>query len=257
MGGRFDATKMSRPQTVVLTGISLEHTSILGSTLEEILNEKLAMIGNYTDSFFYPSGLDIPDQIIEKTARSFHRDVEIYKFNAEKTLLFENYLEFNFQYAEFIIQTFGWKKYLGKKIKRNIPGRMECRTLTLQNQELFCMYDIAHNPQAFEILVGNIRKMDLLKNKRTAVFAAMMPDKNLKSCMDTLQTYNFDCIYQITGGDFTETMLLDLSVDIQNINDCIFRLLDENQIDAILMVGSSRLYEAYIRFIQAAVRPFT
>jgi dihydrofolate synthase / folylpolyglutamate synthase len=44
IGGRLDSTNVVDAEYVVLTGITLEHTSILGNTKEEILKEKLGVL---------------------------------------------------------------------------------------------------------------------------------------------------------------------------------------------------------------------
>lgn len=44
LGGRLDATSVIRSEVQVLTGVGLEHTHYLGDTLEEILEEKAAVI---------------------------------------------------------------------------------------------------------------------------------------------------------------------------------------------------------------------
>ena len=43
LGGRLDATNVLRSRVVLLTNVSLEHTEVLGETLEEIAQEKLAV----------------------------------------------------------------------------------------------------------------------------------------------------------------------------------------------------------------------
>jgi dihydrofolate synthase/folylpolyglutamate synthase len=43
LGGRLDATNVLRTRVVLLTNVSLEHTDVLGGTLEEIAREKLAV----------------------------------------------------------------------------------------------------------------------------------------------------------------------------------------------------------------------
>jgi len=43
LGGRFDATNVTRPDVTVITSISLDHRRILGDTHEEILMEKLGV----------------------------------------------------------------------------------------------------------------------------------------------------------------------------------------------------------------------
>lgn len=46
LGGRLDATNIVRPNLTVLTRIELEHLGVLGSNLEEILDEKLGIVKN-------------------------------------------------------------------------------------------------------------------------------------------------------------------------------------------------------------------
>jgi dihydrofolate synthase / folylpolyglutamate synthase len=43
LGGRLDATNVLRTRVVLLTNVALEHTDVLGSTVEEIAGEKLAV----------------------------------------------------------------------------------------------------------------------------------------------------------------------------------------------------------------------
>ena len=43
LGGRLDATNVLRSRVVLLTNVALEHTDVLGDTLEEIAREKLAV----------------------------------------------------------------------------------------------------------------------------------------------------------------------------------------------------------------------
>jgi dihydrofolate synthase/folylpolyglutamate synthase len=44
MGGRWDATSVIDPAVAVITGVGLDHTGILGDTVEEIAAEKAAII---------------------------------------------------------------------------------------------------------------------------------------------------------------------------------------------------------------------
>ncbi len=43
LGGRLDATNVLRTEVVLLTNVALEHTDVLGGTVEEIAREKLAV----------------------------------------------------------------------------------------------------------------------------------------------------------------------------------------------------------------------
>ena len=46
LGGRFDATNVLRSRVVLLTNVGLEHTDVLGDTVEAIATEKLAVVHN-------------------------------------------------------------------------------------------------------------------------------------------------------------------------------------------------------------------
>src|SRR5207302_8483220 len=43
LGGRLDATNVVDAQVVLLTNVALEHTEVLGDTIEQIAKEKLAV----------------------------------------------------------------------------------------------------------------------------------------------------------------------------------------------------------------------
>ncbi len=45
LGGRWDATSVVAPSVAVITGVGLDHTAVLGDTLEAIAAEKAAIIG--------------------------------------------------------------------------------------------------------------------------------------------------------------------------------------------------------------------
>lgn len=44
LGGRYDATNVLRSRVVLLTNVGLDHTDVLGGTVEEIATEKLAVV---------------------------------------------------------------------------------------------------------------------------------------------------------------------------------------------------------------------
>ena len=44
MGGRLDATNVVNPELAVITHISLDHTKILGDTIEQIAKKKLELL---------------------------------------------------------------------------------------------------------------------------------------------------------------------------------------------------------------------
>lgn len=70
LGGRLDATNIfPRPQMTVITSISLEHTEILGDTIEQIAAEKAGIIKQGVPVVF-----DGNDPVASRVIRSFARE---------------------------------------------------------------------------------------------------------------------------------------------------------------------------------------
>lgn len=73
LGGRLDATNILKPQASILTPIELEHTELLGDTIEKIAGEKSKIIKEKTPSF---SSLQKPEatQVFRKEAKEKNSD---------------------------------------------------------------------------------------------------------------------------------------------------------------------------------------
>lgn len=72
LGGRLDATNViSNPILTVITSISLEHTNVLGNSLEEIAYEKAGIIKDRVPVIYDGKHLEV-DQVIRKVANQ-HR----------------------------------------------------------------------------------------------------------------------------------------------------------------------------------------
>lgn len=46
IGGRYDVTRLANPELIAITSLDLEHTQVLGDTLEEIFADKLDLLGS-------------------------------------------------------------------------------------------------------------------------------------------------------------------------------------------------------------------
>ena len=102
LGGRFDATRLARAQTVVLTRIDLEHTRILGETPEAILREKLGIISPECRRVFYGPQALLTGDDIESEIRRLSADVRIHAWRPTES--FADYLQENLAFARFILR---------------------------------------------------------------------------------------------------------------------------------------------------------
>ncbi len=92
MGGRKDATNIFKRNLLsVITGISLDHTSWLGKSIEEIAREKSGIIKEGCPVYYGGSGADdiIKDVAVKKKSRYFGRSsrkVDIYMLTPDRSI---------------------------------------------------------------------------------------------------------------------------------------------------------------------------
>ncbi len=119
LGGRLDATNVLQSRVVLLTNVGLEHTDVLGSTLEEIAQEKLAVA--HEDSIVV-----LPDDTYAYLVPGRERRVGSAREAAEA--------------------------FVGHAIEAEVdvalPGRLERRDAEIR--------DGAHNPHGARYLVDNL-----------------------------------------------------------------------------------------------------
>lgn len=165
LGGRLDATNVVNPAVSVITNISLDHTAILGDTIEKIAYEKAGIIKPNVPLFTTCTQPEVLE-IFKKKADDMHIVDTNYKFNLD----FDNFLtkveidDIEYQlglFGEHQVENFvlarAVLKYL--KIDDNIikksctnvknPGRLERVTSNI-------IFDGAHNPQAARKLVKTL-----------------------------------------------------------------------------------------------------
>lgn len=87
LGGRLDSTNIIHPLFSIITNVSLDHTNVLGNTLEDIAKEKAGIIKNNTP-LIVSEEIDGVKEVLEKTANEKHSKVtfasRIHKLNIVK-----------------------------------------------------------------------------------------------------------------------------------------------------------------------------
>ncbi|MBI5045207.1 MAG: bifunctional folylpolyglutamate synthase/dihydrofolate synthase [Candidatus Levybacteria bacterium] len=99
--GKFDATNILDPLAVILTNVSLDHTAILGETVEQIAKEVVYVIKKQDRNPIVIAGELQPTvfPIVEKKSRDVHARLFVYKknFSAEIVKKSFNQTVFNFK----------------------------------------------------------------------------------------------------------------------------------------------------------------
>lgn len=201
LGGRLDATNIIDAAVSVITTIAFDHEAWLGSTLEAIGFEKAGIMRPGKPCIY----ADInPPASIEKQAVSqqvplfcLEKDYQIKIFDETFELVCQQKtwnlpkpaIQVKSAAAAIIaidqLQTIlpvthdSMHKALQKVF---IPGRLE-----LSSGSIRVLYDVAHNPQAAELLAKTIKAMSV--NRIHVIFSALM-DKNLSGLIHPLR----DCV---------------------------------------------------------------
>ena len=202
MGGEFDATNVILPpEAAVVCNIGLDHTEVLGDTLEKIAATKAGIIKPGCDAVIYREQPSV-EAVFEERCKALN--VPLHKADFASLRLISHSLEGQvFDWEDFkslrlpllgehqlhnaavalttarVLQARGWK-ITDEHIREGIetvrwPGRFE-----LMRKAPMFIIDGGHNPQCIEALVKNIQ--DYLPGRELTVLTGVLGDKDFH-CM--------------------------------------------------------------------------
>ncbi len=144
LGGRLDATNILQPIVTVITSIGYDHTHILGSTLEEIAREKGGIAKSGVPLILGPS-------IGQDALLSWPTAVRVESQHA----FFD---EENRAIARAVLCELQRSMYIPQEaIERGLCERPDCRFELGQCKGVDVVFDVAHNPPAFDKLKGALQ----------------------------------------------------------------------------------------------------
>ena len=216
MGGAFDATNViETPEVAVITNIGLDHTEVLGDTVEKIAETKAGIFKAGGHAVVYRSTPSV-EEVFERICAE--RNVRLKKADFEGLRLQSHGLEGQvfdcgnrkglflpllgdhqlhnaavvLSVADTLIEK-GWK-ISEENIRDGLrhtrwPGRFDI----MRHDPLFII-DGGHNPQCIEALVKNIR--DYLVGKKLIVLTGVLADKDYADMYKPVMAYaeEFVCI---------------------------------------------------------------
>ncbi len=199
LGGRLDATNAVQPVMTIITSMSLDHTSILGNTIEEIWQEKIGIMKEGVPMVVQENRPHLLAALKEK-AEKMHCPVYIlgdaesrYRdYNFPKDLRPEVHQKENLCLALLAMETFLKSPLPDVKILepflRQAQARLPGRTQLLQAPgRISILLDGAHNPGGMEVL-KNYLDQGFQGKKIHAVFS-IMRDKNYKEVLDQVLSF--------------------------------------------------------------------
>mmetsp|Transcript_27809 Transcript_27809/g.34811 ORF Transcript_27809/g.34811 Transcript_27809/m.34811 type:complete len:468 (-) Transcript_27809:135-1538(-) len=201
LGGRMDATNIILPMLSIITSIGLEHTRILGNTIEEIAREKAGimkpgvpvLLGSQT-----PTKVLVECSKISNSPIYFSRDFQPQPHLCERDAAWfssQTCLDYdleNSHTAHCALQILGDLKCTKPISQDGIiaasntrpPCRFEFLDIQYQNRSIPVILDVAHNPDAISRLFYKLRESH--PNKKYRVIVGMSSDKDAATCLQTI-----------------------------------------------------------------------
>jgi folylpolyglutamate synthase/dihydrofolate synthase len=214
LGGRLDATNVVRnPSICVITSIGLEHTRILGDTVELIAMEKAGIIKSNAPVLVGPHcpHETIRKCAVEKQASAYYTCWDVLKDSALARNLSstndEEYFDYDIENAVIAraalrvmekngdLQDFPLSEdVIQKGTGQRPPCRFEELTVRGSTSEKLIpvILDVAHNPDAMKYLVKKIQATHPNKASKIRMVVGFSADKDLRQCGQTLLDFNSD-----------------------------------------------------------------
>ena len=269
LGGRLDATNLIKPLSAVITSISLEHTDILGDTIEKIAEEKAGIIKEGCNVFIGK----LPDEAEDVIERKCNQlKCELYKLTdyiTERKDSLELYTE-ELELDEWIMPLKGnYQKYNAalaslvvsktldndnfRVVENGIKNVIDNTGLQGRyeyfNTKPDIIFDSAHNLEGISKFLSEFNKSKS-KYSSTVLLFGVMKDKAVKEMM-TLLKNSFDEI-NLTEIDYDRACKIseldeiakELSItagSVTNPAEFVLKFREEESSKCLVVLGSMYL----------------
>lgn len=197
LGGRLDATNIVMPTLSVITSISLDHTSVLGETVEAIAEEKAGIIKPKIPVVIGPR---MPVSTIQRIAKRQGSPLTVVSCQAN------TYMEENIAIAKTAMQEL---KLPIQCIEEGLKAKQPCRLERWG--DLPVILDVAHNPDGLTELFRAIAVF--YPNRRLRLLFGLSTSKDVDSCLQIIsqQSRSFHLVSASNGrGVSVDTLHEDL-----------------------------------------------
>lgn len=250
LGGRLDSTNIINPELSIITNIGLDHTNLLGNSIEEIAMEKAGIIKKETAIIIGKEQAETKSVFKKVSAKKNSPLYFADKISVLNTDLKGSYQEENICTTITAIkqlQSLGWnisdkniKKGLGKVVKNTgILGRWQ--TLS-ETPKIIC--DVGHNEDGIKEIVKQLNK---LKYKKLHFVYGTVNDKNFDKILSLLPKdakYYF-CKPNIQRGLSADDLQREakkhqlLGNNFDSVDNAIYRAKENQKEEDILFIGGS------------------
>ncbi len=231
LGGRLDATNVIRnPALSIITSIGLEHTRILGDTVELIALEKGGIIKEDCPVLVGPN---VPHTVLrecakEKRAKAYYTCDDVL---GESPTVITDYDKENARIAAAAIHLLDDFNVPEEIVEKGTQERPPCRfeIIKLDDDALTVILDVAHNPDAMEYLVRKLQTT--YQNDKFRVVVGMSSDKDLAKCGQSVLKAvddNVESIHVVQAAHPRAATIEDITEAEPRLSDCHFDTNDRS-----------------------------
>jgi dihydrofolate synthase/folylpolyglutamate synthase len=190
LGGRYDATSVISSQLTVLTNVGLEHTRWLGPTVEDIAEEKLAVLREGSTlvlgARLAPAARAVAERVAaERGARVLHADPA--RPPVPSLAARGGFQRENFALARLAARVY--LEQLGVALDDEALADAAAQTVIQGRMQLVCeepptILDGAHNPHAVQALLQSLA--ELTRGRPLALVMGVLEDKDAARMLELL-----------------------------------------------------------------------
>lgn len=191
LGARHDATTAASPEMVVLTNVDLDHTQILGDTVEDIASEKLASLESARTLVLGsqdPRVVEIARRESERTGTRLIMAVEeSIALDTSEVFALPGYAAHNIQVgirAAEILTDVRLDAEARRQIERRVAGRLPARFERHEVRGVPVVVDGGHNVAGLEAALGAVRSE--YGDRPLAVVFGVLKDKDIVGMLSRL-----------------------------------------------------------------------
>jgi dihydrofolate synthase/folylpolyglutamate synthase len=220
LGGEFDATNtIGSPEVAVMTNIGLDHTELLGDTMEKIAETKSKIIKAGTHAVTYREPESVEAVFAARCAEvgadwtkadfdtiellSASLEGQVFNWGPYKEIHLPLLGDHQLKNSAVVLTIMGVLQQKGWKITEqhirdgmatvSWPGRFE-----LISREPLFIVDGGHNPQCIEALVKNVR--DYLDGRKLTILTGVLADKDYNQMYADMAQYATEFVTMTPGN---------------------------------------------------------
>jgi dihydrofolate synthase / folylpolyglutamate synthase len=246
-GGTRDSSNIVDPVVSIITSVGLDHTHLLGNTVEEIALEKSGVIKPGRPCVFGPN---TPQQLLIGIAREKGAPFHL----VEKSDDDQSYIEENSRITRKVFEIIEVSE---EAIQLGLKYRQPFRCKRIEFKDLVLILDVGHNPMALTRVFSDIKRGNS-KSIRTLITVSIgrNPIEFVRIASESSSNVHVISSSHFRIKPFSEVVSLATSSGFQlqesgDVSDIIPLVIDKAKDEIILIIGSCFIMESVVQVLQS------